>query len=307
MKNRVVIEDALKHCHETEYHGQPTTLQSLAGSLGVSLVAATEVLSLLVEESYAASGPRGEYSLTSRGRKYARKIIRAHRLYETALARETGFGELDWHARAERQEHLLTDDEIELLATRLGNPIYDPHGDPIPTRTGDLPKLNGYNLTVCPEGWEGRIAHIEDEPPKVYNRIVETGLVPGMSIRVLESGKGGNKINADGRIIRLDHAMAALVRVIEFARDEGFDDRLMRLAALNPGEHARVIGLSPACRGEARYRMLDLGLVPGTEVTIDLISPAGDPVAYLVRGASLAFRREQAEQVYVHRIEESNA
>ena len=80
------------------------------------------------------------------------------------------------------------------MAERLGYPRYDPHGDPIPTATGDLPPSRGLPLTDCPAGWEGRIVHIEDEPQPFYTELVGAGLAPGMRIHVLESDLEGIRI-----------------------------------------------------------------------------------------------------------------
>ena len=75
------------------------------------------------------------------------------------------------------------------------------------------------------------------------------------------------------------------------------------LADLAPGEVGRVLDLSPACRGQQRRRLLDLGVVKGTEITAEMTSAAGDPVAYLIRGALIALRRGQAEWVLIERVE----
>ncbi len=60
-----------------------------------------------------------------------------------------------------------------------------------------------------------------------------------------------------------------------------------------------MIGLSPACQGSQRRRLLDLGVVRGTEIESALSSAAGDPIAYRIRGALIALRREQAEWIRV--------
>ncbi|MGD9375983.1 MAG: FeoA family protein, partial [Anaerolineae bacterium] len=73
------------------------------------------------------------------------------------------------------------------------------------------------------------------------------------------------------------------------------------LSDLEPGEKAVVAGLSPSCRGSERRRFLDLGILPGTAVEAEMISPSGDPTAYRVRGALLALRREQAEYIRITR------
>ncbi len=51
--------------------------------------------------------------------------------------------------------------------------------------------------------------------------------------------------------------------------------------------------------GLERRRMMDLGILPGTSIEAELVSPLGDPTAYLVRGALIALRREQARQITV--------
>jgi len=66
------------------------------------------------------------------------------------------------------------------------------------------------------------------------------------------------------------------------------------LSGLRTGERAKVLGLSPACRGAERRRLLDLGFVAGTAVEVEMVSPAGDPTAYRVRGTVIALRREQS-------------
>lgn len=67
------------------------------------------------------------------------------------------------------------------------------------------------------------------------------------------------------------------------------------LASLRPGQRGVIKAL--LCQGLIRRRLLDLGLVPGTEVEAAMPSPLGDPMAYWVRGALLALRREDAERI----------
>jgi Fe2+ transport system protein FeoA len=58
-----------------------------------------------------------------------------------------------------------------------------------------------------------------------------------------------------------------------------------------------VTGLSRSLRGPQRRRLLDLGFVPGTLIEAEISSAMGDPIAYRVRGALIALRREQADAV----------
>jgi ferrous iron transport protein A len=73
------------------------------------------------------------------------------------------------------------------------------------------------------------------------------------------------------------------------------------LSALRPGEIGQVVRISPVVDGLARRRLLDLGLVPGTPVTVAFTSPAGNPTAYQVRGALIALRTAQAAKIEVER------
>jgi DtxR family Mn-dependent transcriptional regulator len=71
------------------------------------------------------------------------------------------------------------------------------------------------------------------------------------------------------------------------------------LSHLKPGQRCRVLGLSPACRGAERRRLLDLGFVPGTALEVEMVSPGGDPTAYRVRGSVIALRHDQANLIRI--------
>jgi DtxR family Mn-dependent transcriptional regulator len=81
----------------------------------------------------------------------------------------------------------------------------------------------------------------------------------------------------------------------------------MTLAALKPGQQGVVMRLSPQCRGPERRRLLDLGILPGTVITAEMVSPGGDPTAYRIRGALIALRREQARLIYIRPLSASSA
>ncbi|MBR9998650.1 MAG: ferrous iron transport protein A [Cyclobacteriaceae bacterium] len=71
------------------------------------------------------------------------------------------------------------------------------------------------------------------------------------------------------------------------------------LQDLRPGKTARVIGLDKSCQGFERFRLLDLGVVPGTEITHALDNPLHEPLAYFIRGAVIALRKEQAAKILI--------
>jgi DtxR family Mn-dependent transcriptional regulator len=300
MSDRIHIEDALKHLHDCEYRQQSATPQSVGGTLGLPLDAAAQLLAEL-ERSQLAVLRDGAYRLTDSGREYARHVIRAHRLYETYLAERTGMPEAQWHDAAERMEHRISSAKLERISQQLGEPGFDPHGDPIPTKSGELPPPRGFPLLECPSGWEGQVTHVEDEPPAGYQEVIQTGITCGTRLRVEKSDSQTVRISAEGRVSDLSRLAASHVMVAELPSTEHFDSSVERLSALQPGEKAAVVGLSPSCRGPERNRLLDLGVVPGTVVEIDLVSPAKNPIAYRIRGASIALRREQADRVLIRK------
>ncbi len=300
MKERVWIEDALKYMHESAYRGEVPTVEGIAGALGIRPREAAELLNSL-QGSGLVVHREGRHELTEQGRNYARHVLRAHRLYETYLSRETGYDETSWHLRADIEEHSLSEEEVARMARRLGDPRFDPHGDPIPTAAGQIPPLRGQSLLDCEVEWRGRVSHIEDEPPAVYRRLTAARLAPGMPFRVAERDDRGVTLWVEGKRVDLRLDEAGLVRVIPLTDQEDLDETVERLSALHLGESAEVVGLSPACHGADRNRLLDLGVVPGTSVEMDMVNPSGSPAAYRIRGALIALRPEQTDRILIRR------
>ncbi len=301
--DRAVIEDALKHLYHCEYGRQPVTVESLSGALQISGNKAAELLIHL--ERQALTTRAGTLSLTSTGRDYALRIVRVHRLWEQHLAEETGLGHASWHGDAERQEHCLSADEVDQLDQRMGYPVYDPHGDPIPTASGQVGPHQGYPITNLQPGQPATIAHLEDEPEEIYTQLIDTGLHLGMQVEVHESTDDIIRFLCDGQVVELSPTVAANVFVVPRQTAQEMEGPFETLSTLGLRESGRVIRISPACRGLERRRLMDLGIIPGTVVEAELRSPVGDPTAYRVRGAMIALRREQADHVLITRLMEA--
>lgn len=79
---------------------------------------------------------------------------------------------------------------------------------------------------------------------------------------------------------------------------------ILTLDQLTNKNTATIISLTSA--GLNRRRMMDLGILPGTKIEIEITSPLGDPVAYRIRGAVIALRREQAREIQIRLNEEPN-
>ena len=301
MTDRVLIEDALKHLQDRDMHGQKPSLESLAGVLSVSTNQAAEVISdLELHQLIEMQG--AEFKLTPTGREYALRIIRAHRIYERYLAEQTGFEEAEWHTKAHQLEHQLSPEEVEKLAYQLGNPTHDPHGDPIPTADGTIiyPK-DRTALTNLPSDTLARIVHLEDEPEAVYAQLVAEGLHVGQEVRLLEISPQRVRFWAGDDEHVLAPIMAANIAVIPVAEEPKAEETHGEpLTNLKPGQEARVMALSPRLRGAERRRLMDLGLLPGTTIEVEMASAGGDPIAYRIRGAVIALRKSQAQLISVY-------
>ncbi|NUM45448.1 MAG: DtxR family transcriptional regulator [Anaerolineales bacterium] len=300
LSTRVLIEDALKHLFSCELDNRRPTLQSLAGALSVNTNHAAEITGQLQNRELITL-TNGEFHLTPTGREYALRIVRAHRLWERYLSERTGYAEVDWHTLAEQREHQLSPAQLDALAASLGNPTYDPHGDPIPTARGEFTPPAGQPLSSLDPHQTARIVHLEDEPATIYSQLVAEGLHTGMTIRILDRTAERIRFWANGDEHVLAPLLANNISVLPIQQETLVAAPGVPLTHLKLGETARVLALTPTIRGSERRRLMDLGLLPGTEITAELQSPSGDPTAYIVRGALIALREEQAQNIKIAR------
>ncbi len=306
MTERVLIEDALKHIHKCEFENRRPTLESIAGVSQLSLDQASELVSKLQERQLLTIDADGCYHLTASGRDYALHVLRTHRLWERYLAEKTGYSEADWHELAEVHEHVLSPSETAQLSASLGNPTHDPHGDPIPTAEGKIFDHGGRPLPSFGTDQPLLVVHLEDEPPTIYAQLVAEGLHPGQVVRIVENSPSRIRFWADGDEHVLAPILAANVSAVPAAREASEPPAgQLHLSDLEPGQRARVETVSPHCRGLERRRFMDLGILPGTMIEVEMRSPSGDPTAYRIRGAAIALRREQAANINVTILDEA--
>lgn len=297
MTERVRMEDVLKQLYKLEYDRLPATSESVAGGVQISRSQAIRLLQRLEEQQLVTAGA-ARFRLTEPGRAQALHIVRTHRLWERFLADRTATPPEDWHVQAETREHLLTATEADDLAAALGHPVYDPHGDPIPTAAGEMPARAGVPLSALEPGERAVITHLEDEPEEIYRELVGLGLGLMTPVERLEGNAGRVRFRSGEERFEISSAMARNVTV-EPSSEVVDAGPARTLAEVEPGDMATVVGIAPACRGPARRRLLDLGVVPGTVIHARMRSAAGDPVAYDIRGALVALRREQAAHIRV--------
>ena len=295
---KVLIEDALKLLYQLEENKVTAAVQNIEKALTIPSSKANELVAQL-EKIGLITTINNKIELTTEGRNYSLQVIRNHRLWEKYLADETGTKEINWHIEAEHAEHTLTPTQADELAAKIGNPLVDPHGDPIPTSSGKMPDRKGIPITELSENDYVEIIHLEDEPTEVYEQLIEAGLYPGMHLRIKSINDKIIQFNADGKNIEVKPEFGQNISVASVGLEERVEKRFRILSTLKVGESGKVLGISSAIRGKQRRRLLDFGLVPGTTITPRLVSFSGDPVAYTIRDTSIALRKQQANMIFI--------
>ena len=297
---RVLLEDALKFIFDCEYNKVSCDVNSIAGHLNISIDKSGNLINRLsVMELITMNNQL--VALTDAGRSYALRIVRVHRIWERYLADETSVSQTDWHNEADRIEHLVTDEETEKLAAKMGNPVFDPHGDPIPGINGELPRQKGKSLSAMQEGDMGKIIHLEDEPKSIYEQLVVLGLYPGMQVYVTDVTDKKITFVANGEECVLTPLFAGYITIEELSREVVQTPKHELLSSLKIGEQAEIAGISPNCRGQQRRRLMDLGIVPGSRISAVMKSASGDPVGYRVMGTTIGIRKQHADFVFINR------
>lgn len=181
------IENYLKTIyHLSDENSHVVTNKALAQRLNVIPATVTEAVKkldtlnlVIYEKSY---GTR----LTSQGIKQALVIVRRHRIWETFLAQELGFGWDEVHEIAEELEHIKSDKLIKKLSEKLGNPLYDPHGDPIPDEKGKFHRIEFMKLSDVKAGRNYVLSGVVDHSKDFLKFLDKNKLKIGDQIRVIE-------------------------------------------------------------------------------------------------------------------------
>lgn len=299
--SKVLIEDILKKLYHAEDNGNALNSNDIISSLNANPKKVLEIIAEM-EDKELISFENGDIKLNELGMDYALRIIRVHRLWEKYLSEKTGFDKKDWHGIAEKMEHKLDAFQTKELAINLGNPRFDPHGDPIPTETGEVERIKGKPLPAFSEGTIGRIIHIEDEPEIIYKQILAEDLHIGSHVHIIEKNEKRIIFHSEGEEFILAPIVANNITISKLQKEEISEENTFRLSSLNENEQAKIIGISRECRGEIRRRLLDLGFVINTKIEVDLTSPMRNPRAYLVRDTSIAIRNEQAKFILIEKI-----
>lgn len=187
-------EDHIKAVHSLNQTGENASTTDIAERLGIKASSVTVMLKKLAEKGLMDHEPYRGVMLTSQGITVALKLVRKHRLWETFLVERLGFGWDEVHDVAEQMEHVSSDKLTNSLDDYLGNPAFDPHGDPIPDRNGKITKRDIRPLTEHAVGDRIRIAAVKDPIDSLLHLLDQKGIGIGMVFTI------GSRLEFDGSL-----------------------------------------------------------------------------------------------------------
>ncbi len=182
------VEDYLKAIYELTLTQDRASTTQIAGCMGVTPASVTGMIKRLA----ANDPPLIEYHkhrgvvLTPKGEQVALEIIRHHRLLELYLHERLGYSWDEVHAEADRLEHVISEDFEERIAQALGNPLLDPHGEPIPNRKLELPPHSATRLSDLRPGQRAIVQRVGDTDPELLRFLSSIGLIPGVEVTALD-------------------------------------------------------------------------------------------------------------------------
>jgi DtxR family Mn-dependent transcriptional regulator len=153
--------------------------------------------------------------LTEEGETVAIEVLRHHRLIEAYLAEALDYDWTDVHEEADRLEHHISETFERRIAEALGDPVVDPHGDPIPTADLAPPEdAPGRRLDECSVGDRVVVQRVRHRTDEELQYLADAGVRPGRSLELVEVAPFG-MVTVEGEKGRqsLPAEVARLIRV----------------------------------------------------------------------------------------------
>ena len=157
----------------------------LAFQLGVKPATASDMLKKLKSKNLIDYQKYGKTTLSDLGIKSAMEVTRKHRLWETFLHQKLEFSWHEVHEVAEQLEHIKSTKLIDGLDKFLNYPEFDPHGDAIPNKKGEIKTLYNKILTNVTAGKSCKMKAVKDNSTLFLQYIVELGLAINVTIQVI--------------------------------------------------------------------------------------------------------------------------
>lgn len=182
------IQDYLKIIYELTENGEAAGTTALAARMQVAPASVTGMLQKLSAAKPALVFYR-KYkgvTLTAVGKRAALEVIRHHRLIEAWLAQTLGYSWAEVHEEADKLEHVISEDLEKRIAAALGYPVFDPHGEPIPSQELVMPIDKSVPLSSVRSGQEASVRRVHAQDTALLRHLGKLGLILGARMKVLE-------------------------------------------------------------------------------------------------------------------------
>jgi DtxR family Mn-dependent transcriptional regulator len=188
------ISDCLKVIYDMQERGQKVSTSAVSERLGVSDATATMLFKDFAVAGWVEHVPYRGVRLTPLGERKAVEVIRHHRLLELYLARELGYSWDKVHDEADKLEHVISEEFEDKLDALLGYPTVDPHGDPIPSKSGVIVARDGETLSQLQEGAVAHIVRVHDQNSAKLCYLGQLGLYPDTRVELIERSPFGGPL-----------------------------------------------------------------------------------------------------------------
>jgi len=178
-------ENYIKSIYHLQQASGMVNTNTLAAEMQTRAASVTDMLKKLKAKKLLQYKRYRGFRLSEAGKKAALDVVRKHRLWEYFLAEHLKF---DWdkvHPIAEELEHISSDELVQRLDNFLGNPSFDPHGDPIPDRNGKIPVINQLSLTDIPLKKPVRVSSVSNQSAQMLEMLKHYHIALGTQIMVL--------------------------------------------------------------------------------------------------------------------------
>lgn len=182
----VAVENFVKAIYKNDKRdGNNTKPGNIAKKLGISNAAATDMAKNLASKNLINYEKYKALELTKDGEKLALNVIRKHRLWEALLFKMFDMSLHEIHREAEFLEHETSDFLADKISEYLGNPKFDPHGDPIPNANGEITtKDTSIALSNTLENTKYTISRLMSDDKEFFDFCAIHGLKYGNTIDV---------------------------------------------------------------------------------------------------------------------------
>ena len=207
-------EDYLKTIYLLSAPESPVTTSRIATVQQVKPASVTSMIQKLDKLGMVHYEKHHGVTLTAKGKRLALKTLRHHRLLELYLTEKLGFSWDEVHEEAERLEHVISEKFEERIADALGHPAFDPHGEPIPSKDGQITWIPQRPLASLSPGEQATVTRIADDTDREFLRhLAELAILPGAVIRVTAVAPYDGPITVDvgGQQQVVGHKAAATI------------------------------------------------------------------------------------------------